>query len=1246
MRFVEGGPDIPAELIEARDRGEVVFFCGAGVSLPAGLPDFDGLARRILGHLGARQACAAYDRAESLDRVFSALVKEFGGTQVDRAIARALRAPRNVDLRHHRAILDLARGPDGNVRIVTTNFDALFERADPSLDRFVPPVLPDLGVLEPLAGLVYLHGRLAPAQAHARVGYVISSGDFGRAYLAEGWAARFVRALRERYTIVLLGYSANDPPMRYLLEGLSSREGADYATHIYAFAPEGAAVDEEEWRDKGVTRIGYREQDSAHSGLWDSLAAWAQAAREPDRWSERLQALAQAPPETLAPYERGQVAHFLTTVAGARSFALATPPPPASWLAVMDGFLRYAEPFDRSWGDATRIDPLELYGLDRDPPRLPRAPAGGFTPAGEDFLRWRPGDDAWPARQRISGYQLEWSNQLPPRLFHLAAWVAKVMDQPAAIWWAAGNPMPHPGLVRELRNRMDRPDMAEPVRHFWRCWLDAARTLQDDLHDLRRYELAERIAQEGWNNAVLRELERIIEPSFEVVRTSLHRSLPTQLSWDDLPLRHIVEIKVKVTSWDERLAIPDDKLAAVIAIFRRSLARMAQLLGESTTIFWQTPTLHPTGERGESRHHGRKAEHFVRFASLFDQLANHDEKAARQEIEQWDSADPWLFAKLFLYAASRPDLVVPALFARRLAEMPNETFWESGHQRELLFALRAQWPALSHAQQRRIERRIVALAPPYDGVSRKEFRLRASARSASMLRWLELHGRTLTPTGSAQLARLAKVYPAWDDSWAWQADHSHGPWGGMVEKVTEPQGLETLRANEILAAARTLSTDDHRALRDYRPFEGLVDAAPAKALAALRIAARASDYPRDFWNGLIENWPEHASARQTLLLVYTLVALPDAMFETLRFGVARLAEKALAHLPDQAKALAAYDAIVGRYAGGDATWLNSGIHETTQFGDKLVRSQFSTSKAINSPAGALCEALFDLMGPRSVQGPMPSAFADRLDALLMLPGDGAGHAACVIARRLSWLEYWHADWVARLMPRFALSDRIAPGLWHGIVMDKHVLSAKSERRLRPSLLALLRGEANWLVDDRERHALLSRLVWMTLGRRGRQLPYHETRDVLMAISDNDRAHALHPLVMAMEKEDVWASQVRPFLVHAWPQQLALQSGETSRVMLQIVEKSGKHFPHAVATVLPFLRPVAQLDIFAYRLRREGSTSADLARHFPDALLDLLGAVAALANSTYGLAELLDAMAQAVPRLRQDSRWRRLRGVGP
>ena len=39
---------IPKSLRRVHEDGEIVFFCGAGVSMPAGLPSFKGLTRDIL----------------------------------------------------------------------------------------------------------------------------------------------------------------------------------------------------------------------------------------------------------------------------------------------------------------------------------------------------------------------------------------------------------------------------------------------------------------------------------------------------------------------------------------------------------------------------------------------------------------------------------------------------------------------------------------------------------------------------------------------------------------------------------------------------------------------------------------------------------------------------------------------------------------------------------------------------------------------------------------------------------------------------------------------------------------------------------------------------------------------------------------------------------------------------------------------------------------------------------------------
>src|SRR5215207_7214013 len=148
MRFIEDGPDIPDELLLARDAGDVILFCGAGVSqAEAGLPNFAGLARKVIGILGAAQDSRArllLERTLALepmpgvgglvatDRVFGLLEREFEASDVRTAVAEAIRPPFDAKLSAHRVLLHLATSH--NVpRLVTTNFDLLFEKCDKAL---------------------------------------------------------------------------------------------------------------------------------------------------------------------------------------------------------------------------------------------------------------------------------------------------------------------------------------------------------------------------------------------------------------------------------------------------------------------------------------------------------------------------------------------------------------------------------------------------------------------------------------------------------------------------------------------------------------------------------------------------------------------------------------------------------------------------------------------------------------------------------------------------------------------------------------------------------------------------------------------------------------------------------------------------------------------------------------------------------------------------------------------------------
>ena len=240
MRFLPDGPNIPDELLEERDNGNVVFLCGAGVSRPAGMPDFPELARYVVQELGtaedapSRGMLSQWDDEKnvsvyarpSLDQIFNLLQQEYGARQIEALIAERLKTKYGTDVSAHETILRLSKSANGKPQIITTNFDLLFEKAaGRKLLTYVPPVLPDLASAQTLNGIVYLHGRINSRinRGEGRQGLVVSSSDFGRAYLAEGWATRFIRDLLDQYIVVLLGYSANDPPVRYLLQGLHTR---------------------------------------------------------------------------------------------------------------------------------------------------------------------------------------------------------------------------------------------------------------------------------------------------------------------------------------------------------------------------------------------------------------------------------------------------------------------------------------------------------------------------------------------------------------------------------------------------------------------------------------------------------------------------------------------------------------------------------------------------------------------------------------------------------------------------------------------------------------------------------------------------------------------------------------------------------------------------------------------------------------------------------------------------------------
>src|SRR6476660_3068577 len=94
MQFIANGADIPDALLQAHEAGRVVFFCGAGISYPAGLPGFKVLVERVRDKLGAVFApslVSAFER-ELYETVLGLLEGSIVGQRerVRRAVAEVL----------------------------------------------------------------------------------------------------------------------------------------------------------------------------------------------------------------------------------------------------------------------------------------------------------------------------------------------------------------------------------------------------------------------------------------------------------------------------------------------------------------------------------------------------------------------------------------------------------------------------------------------------------------------------------------------------------------------------------------------------------------------------------------------------------------------------------------------------------------------------------------------------------------------------------------------------------------------------------------------------------------------------------------------------------------------------------------------------------------------------------------------------------------------------------------------------
>ena len=351
-RFIPHGPIVPDRLVQELEADRVVIFCGAGISMGSGFPSYAGLVQHCYNEFGLPVPNNNHTDWDWPDRMLGVLESKKTPRDVRRVVATRLsQEPTNLDI--HKALLRLARlRRSPGLRLVTTNYDHLFEKAQDNLrlgyDYHSAPILPiprnDRAAS--WRSIVYLHGRLEPPDRD-NSHLVLTSADFGRAYLTDGWAARFVARLFADFTVLFVGYSLNDPVLRYMTDAFAAEDAqarggiARGAAYIFVPHPGAAPPDRQPYLDRKLEPIFYN-QTRQHVRLKKTLIEWASASEDYlSNVGVIISRIARSRPEALDP---SATDNLLWAVLGrpddrgygAKVFANLDPLPRVEWLDAFD----------------------------------------------------------------------------------------------------------------------------------------------------------------------------------------------------------------------------------------------------------------------------------------------------------------------------------------------------------------------------------------------------------------------------------------------------------------------------------------------------------------------------------------------------------------------------------------------------------------------------------------------------------------------------------------------------------------------------------------------------------------------------------------------------------------------------------------------------------------------------------------------------------------------------------------------
>jgi SIR2-like domain len=1199
MRFSQDGPDFPADLLDALLAGEVVFVCGAGVSAPQ-LPGFAGLVTCVYQNLrmepdrGEKAAIEGMRYEEVLGSLARRIVHE---GKMYEAVETILRPPLHPDLSNHHTLLRLSRDLDNRYSVVTTNFDTLFERAvaeerGPESARRVSIAgqsLPAPGS-EQFGGIIHLHGRLVDHELGlARTPVVLTSAEYGDAYMRSGWASRFLFDLARCKTLVLIGYRAGDAPVRYFLNVVQAdRERFTDLKPVYALdAIDGDKLEAAElWSLVAVEAIPYRRRTDGspeHNALWHDLAQLAELVERPKpARRQRTQEILAKPYASSTAQDRTDLAWLIKGKGDLWDVMLASVDD-AEWI---DHFSR-----EQLW---RTVDPIWF---------IPQWSARGWT----DIRR------LLAAARWCSTSDAELPVRIERTLFH-------THEAIPPLWKRAWHLLTRSNIERARLRRTDNLyEVAQSLRRGSLLDLDIRKGVEALTPHL--------MIESPWPGEVA-------EGSQQKLR-DLYRTSLTVGSIDEVGQ---VAEALGLAPHARRIC------EAAGAALRSTVAtaRDAELIEDQ----WDSlESSVPSVEDHEQNHDHDGVIHLVNLLiRLLPNLAAEDHAAAISMVEDWRNLPSRLGSRMWLHALRNERLYQLDEVLAALSSLASEDFW--AHRREIILVMQDRLADTAPAQIEPIIERVEREGPLLfeDLPSRDGMDWRPYARDHAMwLRLLALQtAGALTPHGRELLDQILVRTPQLQRN-VEEIDLFASYSSGVFSVVGDPAPLLEAAPEEVLNVAHELKQS-----RDFNAEAGwsaYCRANPPAAFEALtRHGFRSEDV--DLWRDLVNAvaFPvpaqqDQARARSRLIgsIFHALEPAPEDALQGLAPSLVRLFNPQ-AGVPARV-----------RRVWWDRLWQITASDQPQE--DEPADERFY-DRVVNSTPGKLAEdLLLTIEVERRERGRPTRASMGHLRTIMRDDGQAGHMARGACARSVGFLVNVDEPFVRReFLPRLREDSRHG-AILRAVILEWAQLGAVATKVLKSELIrGVVESTAISTHAQNAAAKVLLPRIWPRLAKDPVDAGFEDgdTARALKLCGDNIRVAAAQWLAIWQKRAtdpgpaEVWSKGVLPLFEAVWPQEGKFKQWRITIHLADCCAHTGDRFPEALEVFRPYLTTSLEGSADLFFLFNN-----DVAKRFPAETLDLLWALLRLRKESVGmpnLATALDEIKAAAPNLELDRRFQWLETV--